>query len=100
MSGLARANGWRGFESAGEKVPGGWLYRCDGMPTMMGCAEEVVVTRRWSRVGTKSTGWLVCYGKDDPGQPGDDGKGNDTDVVLTFGPRCAEVVREQERQAR
>lgn len=103
MSALARANGWRGFDGIGEKVErgefghgpqrGGWLYRCDGMPTLMGCGAEVVVTRRLVRVGKKSTGWLVCYGLDEG--PGDDGKGHDLDVVLTFCPRCAAYVEQE-----
>ena len=88
MSALARRNGWRGFEGIGERVDGGWLYRCDGMPTPMGCGAEVVVPVRYARVGVKASGWLVCYGLDDPGAPGDDGKGNDLDVVLTFCQPC------------
>lgn len=105
MSAEARANGWRGFDNIGERVErggfgfpperGGWLYRCDGMPTLRGCGEELIVTRRLARVGKKSTGWLVCYGRDDAG-PGDDGKGNDLDVVLTFCPSCAAVVEQQD----
>lgn len=93
MSGLARANGWHGFDDIGEKVErgqfgapparGGWLYRCDGMPSQMGCGEELVVTRRLTRVGVKAgSGWLVCYGEGD--KPGT----VDRDVVLTFCPSC------------
>lgn len=96
MSAEARRNGWRGFDGIGEKVDGGWLYRCDGMPTMRGCGDEAIVPRRFKRVGEKSTGWLVTYGRDDPDEPGDDGKGNDLDVVLTFCPDCAAVVKEQD----
>lgn len=96
MSALARENGWRGFDGIGEKVDGGWLYRCDGMPTAMGCGDQTITTRRLARVGTKSSGWLVEYGLDDPDEPGDDGKGHDTDVVLTFCPKCAAVVRQQD----
>lgn len=98
MSEEARRNGWRGFEGIGERVErggfghppsrGGWLYRCDGMPTMRGCPEELIVTRRLARVGLKSTGWLVCYGRDEDG--------DDLDVVLTFCPSCAAIVREQD----
>lgn len=73
MSGVARANGWRGFDGIGERVG----------------------RRRFARVGEKKSGWLVCYGTDDG--PGDDGKGNDVDVVLTFCPSCAAVVKEQDR---
>lgn len=90
MSELARANGWRGFDGIGERTDGGYLYRCDGMPTCMGCGEEIIVTRRWCRVGEKKSGWLVCYGLNEDGTP-------DTDVVLTFGPMCAAVVRAQQR---
>jgi len=96
MSALARQNGWRGFE-IGDRVKGGYLYRCDGMPTLQGCGGETVVTRRWSKVGLKSTGWYVCYGTDLPSGKGDDGKGNDLDVVLTFCPVCAPVVLAQEK---
>lgn len=105
MTALARRNGWRGFDGIGEKVDrvtgikdskAGWLYRCDGMPTLMGCGAEVVVSRRLSRVGEKSTGWLVTYGKCFPDETADDLHGNDLDVVLTFCPTCAAVVREQE----
>lgn len=85
MSELARANGWRGFDGIGAKVPGGYQYDCDGMPTMMGCGESIVITRKLARTGLKKSGWLVCYGTDDDGS-------DDLDVVLTFGPSCAAVV--------
>lgn len=86
MSALARANGWKGFGGIGERVEKGWLYRCDGMPTMQGCWRELVVTRRFARIGKKAgSGWLVCYGRDFDGT-------EDTDVVLTFCPSCAAVV--------
>ena len=75
MSALARENGWRGFEGIGERVDGGYEYRCDGMPSYFGCPESVVVTRRFARVGVKKTGWLVCFGIEDNDTP-------DTDVVL------------------
>lgn len=98
MSALARENGWRGFDGIGEKVErvppagsrvSGWLYRCDGMPTMRGCHMELIVTRRLSRVGKKAaSGWLVTYGLDFDGTP-------DKDVVLTFCPSCAAVVESQ-----
>jgi len=96
----ARANGWRGFEGIGERVPGGYQYDCNGMPTMMGCGGQVVVSRRWARVGIKKSGWLVCYGMepktpdsrfDDP-----DSWFEDQDVVLTFCPSCAAVVEKKE----
>lgn len=88
----AYENGWRGFESAGSvaRVPGGYEYYCDGMPSMMGCGETVVVTRKWAKVGLKKSGWLVCYGVDDEGR-------DEPDVVLAFGPSCAQVVRSQDR---
>lgn len=85
MSELARANGWRGFEGIGERPAGGYEYTCDGMPTPMGCGEQIIVTRRFARSGIKKTGWLVCYGLNEDGSP-------DVDVVLTFCPRCAQVV--------
>lgn len=101
MSALAQRSGWRGFPGIGERVPGGWQYTCDGMPTLMGCGAQVTVPRRWSTVGVKrASGWLVCYGLDDPGAPGDDGKGHDLDVVLTYCPRCRAVVEEQDRTRR
>lgn len=96
MSAEARSNGWRGFDGIGEKVDGGWLYRCDGMPSMSGCGEQITVPRRFARVGTKSTGWLVTYGQCFPEEAGDDKHGNDLDVVLTFCPSCAAVVKEQD----
>ena len=88
MSAEARANGWRGFDGIGERVRGGYEYRCDGMPSLMGCGADVTVPRRWERVGTKKSGWLVCYGLNDDATP-------DLDVVLTFCPRCANVVAAQ-----
>lgn len=101
MSDLARRNGWRGFD-IGERVDGGWLYKCDGLPTLMGCGAEVVVSRRWARVGVKKSGWLVCYGREPktPDTPFDDPDGwvDDVDVVLTFCPRCADVVRAQDER--
>lgn len=105
MTALARINGWRGFDGIGERVKrgefgnsparGGWLYRCDGMPRMSGCGEELVVTRRLSKVGLKSTGWLVMYGGCFPDEKADDDQGNDLDVVLTYCPSCTVVVRQQ-----
>lgn len=88
MSELARINGWTGFDGIGNKVPGGWEFDCDGMSSLMGCPEDVTVSRRWTTVGTKKSGWLVTYGLDDGGA-------DDLDVVLTFGPQCAAVVRAQ-----
>lgn len=67
------------------KVKGGWLYKCDGMPRIMGCGEEVVVSRQWVRTGLKSTGWLVCNGLDDDGE-------DDPTVGLSFCPNCADIV--------
>ncbi len=96
MSALARANGWRGFDGLGERVKGGTAYCCDGEAHAMGCGDYVTVSRPWTKVGMKSSGWLVTYGRCDDGDPGDDGKGNDTDVVLTFCPACAAVIRAQE----
>lgn len=86
MSDLARANGWRGFDELARRVQGGWEYRCDGMPQPTGCPASVVVTRQWSAIGVKKSGWLVCFGEDD-------GPGTfDLDVVLTFCPSCRLVV--------
>jgi hypothetical protein len=94
----ARANGWRGFDNAGsvERVEGGYEYVCDGMPTMRGCGERVTVPRRWTKVGEKKSGWLVMYGQCFPDEPSDDGNGHDLDVVLTFCPECAAVVKRQD----
>lgn len=85
MSEMARANGWRGFEGIGERVKGGYEYRCDGMPSLAGCGEDVTVPRSWTRTGVKKSRWLVCYGLEDDGTA-------DLDVVLTFCPKCAAVV--------
>lgn len=98
MSDLARANGWRGFDSIGLRVHGGYQYDCAGMPTLMGCGAQVTVPRKWIRVGVKKSGWLVCYGlePDSYDAPLDDPSRlvEDHDVVLTFCPRCAAVVKE------
>jgi hypothetical protein len=102
MSAEARRNGWQGFDGIAEKVDDGWEYTCDGLPTYFGCPERVIVTRRWTTAGTKKAGWVVCYGKEaKPGAPGggrfavaEDWE-DDPDVVLTFCPSCAAVVREQ-----
>lgn len=109
MSAEARANGWNGFEGIGEKVErggfghppktSGWLYRCDGMPWPAGCGQDIIVTRRWTRVGKKKSGWLVCYGLEPntPDAPFDDLSQwhEDHDVVLTFCPDCTKVVEAQ-----
>lgn len=98
MNALARQNGWRGFD-IGERVDGGWLYICDGMPTFMGCGEQVIITRRWTRVGKKRSGWLVCYGletkRSDLPFSDPDNLYEDHDIVLTFCPKCAKIVEEQ-----
>lgn len=104
------SNGWHGFDSIGERVErggfghppkiSGWLYRCDGMPTLRGCGEELIVSRRLARVGKKKSGWLVCYGLEPntPSAPISDRSQwrEDHDVVLTFCPSCAEVVEGQQ----
>lgn len=109
MTVAARASGWRGFDGIGTQVdrvmgiPGskaGWEYRCDGMPSLVGCHEYTVVSTRFTRVGEKSTGWLVTYGKCFPDESADDRDGNDLDVVLTFCPSCAAVVKEQDKGQR
>lgn len=97
MTATARANGWHGFDGIGEKVPGGYQYDCDGMPTLMGCAGRIIVPRRWARVGKKkASGWLVCYGLEPirADLPLDDPANlyEDKDVVLTFCPSCTTVV--------
>jgi len=90
---------WNGFKGVGEKTDGGWLYRCDGMPTVMGCGAQVTITVPYARVGKKSTGWLVTYGLADPESTTNaDSKGNDLDVVLVFCPSCAKVVEEQDKR--
>jgi hypothetical protein len=86
VSELARAHGWRGFDNIAARTHGGWQYDCAGMPSMMGCGNQTVIGRRWAKVGTKSTGWVVMYGTDFDGTP-------DEDVVLAFCPSCAEIVR-------
>jgi hypothetical protein len=102
MSEAARVNGWRGFDGAGDRTPGGWLYTCDGLPRPMGCGAQVTVTRKWTRVGTKKSGWLVCYGFEPKLEFGDRALFDepsqweeDHDIVLTFCPNCAEIVRQQ-----
>lgn len=102
MSDQARANGWKGFDGLAERVEGGWLYRCDGMPRITGCGSEVVVTRRWARIGKKKSGWLVTYGLEPKPEFGDRARFDapeqweeDHDVVLTFCPSCTIIVEEQ-----
>ena len=101
MNTIAADNGWRGFNSAGTKVPGGWQYDCDGMPTLMGCGAQITVTRQYVRTGRKSSGWLVTFGlePDTEDTPIDSPTGwhEDKDVVLTFCPRCADIVEAQDR---
>ena len=100
MSEQARRNGWKGFDVA-ERVHGGYRYICDGMPSMMGCGVDVIVPRKWTRTGEKKSGWLVVYGLEPkPGTPGrfdnPEEWEEDHDVVLTFCPRCAAIVRDQD----
>lgn len=99
----ARSLGWTGFDNLGTRVPGGTAYDCDGMPTQMGCGEQITVSRPWSRVGKKKSGWLVTYGLEPntPDAPFDDRSQfhEDHDVVLKFCPRCAAVVEEQDKKA-
>ena len=90
MSERAYANGWRGFNGLGERVKGGYEYRCDGMPTLMGCGESVTVPREWTTIGIKKSRWMVCYGLLDV--DGQEDMDEDMDVVLTFCPKCAAIV--------
>ena len=113
MSALARQNGWRGFDDLGQRVErggfghepktGGWMYSCDGMPWITGCGQTVIVPRRWTRVGIKKSGWMVCYGLES--KPGTRGELDDPsqweedhDIVLTFCPRCAVIVKQQDAE--
>lgn len=101
MSAEARANGWCGFDVA-ERVHGGYQYDCDGLPTPMGCGGQIVVPRKWTRPGVKKkSGWLVTFGLEP--KRGSLGRvdvpedwESDEDVVLTYCPRCREVVEQQE----
>lgn len=104
MSEEARRNGWNGFDVA-EKVEGGWMYVCDGMPRITGCGQHTIITRKFARVGLKKSGWLVCYGLepkpefgnkalfDEPSQWQED-----HDIVLTFCPSCTGIVQDQMRR--
>ena len=101
MNQAARDNGWLGFDSLGERVHGGWLYRCDGQPTMMGCGAEKQTSRKLTRTGVKKDGWTVVYGKEPKeGTEGHVDKPDeweeDHDVVLIFCPSCTLIVAEQE----
>lgn len=106
MGEAARENGWDGFRSFGKRVEGhGWEFTCDGMPTMMGCGAQVYVTRRWSKVGSKSSGWLVTHGMEPKPQYGESASMDepekwqtDFDVVLAYCPSCRVVVEEQEAE--
>lgn len=70
MSAEARENGWRGFDGIGQREKGGYLYRCDGMPTQVGCGSEIVVRERgpWAFVTGGSTPVVVAAvdGNDPP----------------------------------
>ena len=63
---------------------------CDGMPSMMGCAERIKPTRKWTKEGRKKTGWLVDHATEDiwgtPSKP---------IYLLHFCPSCAEIVLRQ-----
>lgn len=106
MNEIARENGWQGFRSIGRRVEGsGWEFTCDGMPTMMGCGAAVYVPRRWSKVGPKSSGWLVTYGKAPKPEFGESASvdepekwQDDRDVVLAYCPSCRIVVEQQEAE--
>ena len=70
-----------------ERWNGRWTTRCDGMPTMLGCGEEIETSVPYSRPSEKlkPSGWLICYGKDWDGT-------SDRKIVLAFCPSCAEHV--------
>lgn len=36
--------------ASARRCPAGWQYDCDGMPTPMGCGEQITVTRRYAVV--------------------------------------------------
>lgn len=89
MSELARRNGWRGFDSLDpDEVDGGWEYQCEAIGPWgpSGCepSGHVTVNRKWTTVGKKKNGFVVCYGVNDADDPGDDGQGHDLDVVLVL----------------
>lgn len=74
----------------GSKLP--WTTRCDGWSTPVGCPNEIETTVPLTRVGTKSTGWYLCYGQDENGK-------DDKEFLLAFCPTCAQEVHRQEGQA-
>lgn len=59
-----------------------WLYTCDGMPTLDGCANFIALTRRLKRIGRCPENWVVCHGLG----PGDR---DDPSVLLVYCPTCA-----------
>ena len=65
-------------------------YFCDGMPTQMGCPEEIRPTRPWRGEGRKKSRWLVNHATEDmkgtPSMPL---------FLLHFCPSCAEIVLRQ-----
>ena len=68
-------------------------YICDGMPTLMGCGEEIEITRPYISGGwkIKSTGWLVIW-------PEEDDTDRDPNTLLHFCPSCALVVVAQRKK--
>ncbi len=68
---------------------------CDGMPTMMGCSGEIKAGRtNWSKAGTKRNGWYVTPATDDIY-----GKLTVPEFLCYFCPRCAVIVKAQEKRA-
>lgn len=63
--------------------------QCDGMPTMMGCGQSITNSVPYKLPGKKKSGWLVIWGINDDGT-------EDKEMLLTFCPRCAVIVEEQE----
>lgn len=89
MTDLLAESPLAGFAAIGTPTSLGWLYECNGWPTIEGCEHYLVVQQRLVETGILVSGWLICFGLTDTG-------GNDPSIVLTYCPDCARTVREQE----
>jgi hypothetical protein len=83
----------RGF-SPSEKLTGSnmWHTICDGMPTQMGCGNQIETSVPFKRPGKKSSGWLITWGSD--------GTKDDKSYLCAFCPECAPTVEKQMKDQR
>lgn len=62
--------------------------QCDGMPSMRGCGETILLRRAFTKPGKKGSGWYVTWSLDDHNKP--------IEPLLHFCPSCAVTVQRQE----